>query len=179
MKKLIALIAIIISVCVNCNGQNLEINTELIDEWNYGITFTDKIGDSLISKALDKDSLPIFILHDTIKNGNNNEYYNIIVFDKYTYNGYVFFIYAKERIKINLISTGDGTFTEQIVLSSFNLYTTEPYTTVKLEYTKSKCRRYTFFHDCRQKLTKEEIEIFSKYGIVNGSIYSFVFDVER
>ncbi|MBQ3688316.1 MAG: hypothetical protein II937_00445 [Bacteroidales bacterium] len=154
MKKIITLIAIIASFCVNCNGQS----------HIYNNLFTHQDGDSIIYKIFGKnDTLPVILLRDTI---NEDEYVQYIIYDRYTTNNDDFFIFAKERVYNIYIDY------KPITCSELKLYTTEPYTTVEMKYyDKIHGIKYIFYTDYRSKLTEKELELFQKRGLIDVRYY--------
>lgn len=162
MKKIITLIAIIISICVNCYGQTKVYSSPEslgIDyDWNDGISFINENADTIIYKILSKnDSIRVVIYRDTISDG---KYIQYVVYDWYKYNGKIYFIYSREILKDFYVCNEPKRYAYQ------SLYTTEPNTSVRFAK-EGESIRYVFYNDCRSNLSKEEIAFFIKKGLIS------------
>lgn len=184
MKKIITLIVIIISVYINCNGQNdstdkvlskyiknLKNETEsLNNELYYKYSWNESIGlnlsniDSIIFVKIDNEIKPVVLLIDTISDSNGDkycDYFAVLIHDKYYYDNQLYFIYSFEA---------KTDFDYGIVYREPEYYTTEPFTTIKVEKKEINNKNlisYKFYRNYRSHLTPEQKLKLGKIGLIN------------
>ena len=160
MKRLIILIAILISVC-NLQAQidtaqrnhpynmfaNISNNTK---DWND--YWTSRKGDSLISAIINNDTVNAIVYRDTIGYHRVIEY---VVFDSYIRNNKEYFIFSRNYEEGGHYYQDDC---EKIYMIE-NYFTTEPNTKVVIETTPTTRgigRHYLFYTDYTNQLNENE-----------------------